>query len=115
MLTTVGKAFLADQITQAGDSPMSHMAVGTGATAEALGDTTLQTEAGRVALTSKTSTGNVANFVATFPAGTGTGTITEMGILNAASGGKLLLRKTFGAITKTAGTSLTLTMSLTQS
>ncbi len=114
MITTAGKNFLADQITQESSAAMTHMAIGTGATAEQLAVTTLQAEVARVALTSKTSSSNIASFVATFPAGTGTGTITEVAILNASSNGTMLLRKTFGAITKSAGASLTLTIQITQ-
>ena len=53
-------------------SAMSHMAIGTGSTAAAAGNTALGSEAGRVALTSTTVTANAVAYVATFGAGTGT-------------------------------------------
>ena len=71
---------------------MSHMAIGTGSTAAAAGDAALGNEAGRVSLTSTTVTSNAVAYVATFGAGTGTGAITEAGILNASSSGTLLCR-----------------------
>lgn len=113
MLVNTGKNFLADRIAAAAQSALSHMAIGVGATAETINDTTLQMEAARVALTSKTSSGNVASFTATFPSGTGTGSITEVGLFNAGANGTMLMRKTFGVITKTAGASLTLTIDIT--
>ena len=94
---------------------MTHMAIGTGSTAAAAGNTTLGSEAGRVALTSTTvSTNNVA-YVATFPAGTGTGAITEAGILNASSGGTLLCRTVFNVINKAAADTLGITWTVTVS
>jgi hypothetical protein len=88
---------------------MSHMAIGTGTTAPAGGDTTLESEAGRVALNSNVRTANAIAYVATFPAGTGTGAITEAGILNAASAGILLCRTTFAVINKGAADTLGIT------
>ena len=84
----------------AGDStplPMTHIAVGSGDTAFAAADTTLETEIttsglARVAATVTRTTTNVANdttqLVTTFTV-TGTATIKEVGILNAASTGDL--------------------------
>jgi hypothetical protein len=51
--------------------------------------------------------------VATFPAGTGTGAITEAGILNAASAGILLCRTTFSVINKGAADTLGITWTVT--
>jgi hypothetical protein len=94
---------------------MGWMAIGTTNTAAALGQTTLVAEVGRVALTSATSAGAVATFVATFPAGTGTGTIVEAGVLNAVSVGTMLNRVVFGAVTKGAADTITITWTVTLS
>src|SRR3990172_8625364 len=72
LFTEVGDAFVADQISSAPDEvPMSHMAIGTGATGTAA-STTLTTEIARVALTSfAQGTGandNDVTFTALFPA-----------------------------------------------
>ena len=109
LVVDTGLAYIADRMADAAESAMSHMAVGTGSTAAASGDTTLETEAGRVALTSTTQTNEDVVYVATFSAGTATGALTEAGILNAASGGTLLCRTVFSTVNKGASDSLQIT------
>jgi hypothetical protein len=109
LVVTVGKNFIASRMIGVTDNIMSHMAIGTGVTAAADANTTLQTEVARVALGSNVRTNNAIAYVATFPAGTGTGSITEAGILNNSSGGILLCRTTFGVITKGAADTLGIT------
>jgi len=87
-----GLAFIASRMKDATATAMSHMAIGTGTVAAASGDSTLGTEAARVALTSTTVTTNAVAYVCSFAAGTGTGAITEAGILNAASTGTLFMQ-----------------------
>ena len=94
---------------------MSHMAIGTGSTAAAAGDSALGAEAGRVALTSTTVSSNEVAYVATFGAGTGTGAITEAGILNASSSGTLLCRTVFSVVNKGSADSMTITWTVTVS
>ncbi len=89
------------------------MAVGTGATAAAAGDTTLQTELVRVALTSKTRSTNVLTLVGDYAAGVGTGALTEAGVLNAASVGDLFSRSVFAVINKAALDTLKITWTWT--
>src|SRR4051812_40324907 len=104
---TVGKNATAEQLLAAPSKEKpTHMAIGTGNTAAAAGDTTLQTELDRNALTSKTRSGNVVTMIGTWAAGDGTGSIVEAGILNAASVGDLYARAVFGVITKEAGDEL---------
>ena len=83
LVVTAGKGYVASRIKDATATAMSHMAIGSGTNDPAAGDTTLQTELGRVALTSTTVSAAVVTYVATFGAGTGTGAVTEAGILNA--------------------------------
>jgi hypothetical protein len=93
IVTTVGKAHIADQLAGvSAQNKMSHYAIGTGTNNPAIGDTALQTEIARVALSSAIATSNEIIYTAIFPAGVGTGTITEYGIFNALSGGTLLAR-----------------------
>ena len=68
---------------------MSDMEVGTGTTAPAAGNTTLETAiaSSRVTLTTQTVSTNTVEYVGDFPAGTGTGGVTEAGIFNANSSG----------------------------
>ena len=113
LVVTTGKNYIASRMKDATATAMTHMAIGTGSTAAAAGNTTLGSEAGRVALTSTTvSTNNVA-YVATFPAGTGTGAITEAGLFNASSSGTLLCRTVFNVINKAAADTLGITWTVT--
>jgi hypothetical protein len=113
LVVTSGKDFIAERMKDATTTAMSHMAIGTGSTAAAAGDTTLGTEAGRVSLTSTTVTNNAVAYVATFGAGTGTGAITEAGLFNASSGGDLLCRTVFSVINKGAADTLGITWTVT--
>ena len=109
LVVTTGKNYIASRMKDATATAMTHMAVGTGSTAAAAGNTTLGSEAGRVALTSTTVTNNDVAYVATFPAGTGTGALTEAGIFNASSSGTLLCRTVFSVINKAAADTLGIT------
>ena len=89
------------------------MAVGSSSTAAATSQTALGTELGRVALDSTSRATNTITYVATFPAGTGTGSITEAGILNAGSTGNMLCRTVFGVVTKASGDTVVITWNVT--
>jgi hypothetical protein len=115
LVVTVGKTWVAARMVAAAVAVMSHMAVGTTNTTAVVGDTALAAESARVALTSGTSSGAVATYVATFPAGTGTGAIVEAGILNAVSAGTLLCRTVFSVINKGAADAMTITWTVTVS
>ena len=113
LVVTAGKNLIASRLKDTTDAAMSHMAIGTGSTAAAAGNTTLGTEAGRVALTSTTVTANAVAYVATFGAGTGTGAITEAGLFNASSSGDMLCRTVFSVINKGAADTLGITWTVT--
>jgi hypothetical protein len=117
LVTTAGKSHIAAKIAATTNSPvaMTHMAIGTGSTAAAVGDTTLGTEGGRVTLTNAVVSTNTVTYTATFPAGTGTGAVTEAGVLNASSGGTLLCRTVFPVVNKAAGDSIAITWVVTVS
>ena len=120
LVVTDGKEFVASSmIKTTSNSPaaMSHMAIGSGSTAAAAGNSALGSQLGRVALTGGTGTvsGAVVTYVATFPAGTGTGAVTEAGILNASSSGTLLCRTVFSVVNKGASDSMTITWTVTVS
>lgn len=112
LVVTAGKNFIADRLKN-NTTVMSHMAIGTGSTAAAAGNTALGSEAGRVALTSSTVTDNAVAYVGSFGAGTGTGAITEAGLLNASSSGTLLCRTVFSVINKGANDTLGITWTVT--
>ena len=113
LVVDTGLAFIASRMKDATATAMSHMGIGTGNTAAAASDTALGTEAARVSLTSTTVTSNAVAYVASFAAGTGTGAITEAGILNASSGGTLLCRTVFSVVNKGASDSMTITWTIT--
>lgn len=117
LVVTTGKTYIAAKMTATTNSPisMTHMAIGTGTTSPAAGDTALGTEAGRVSLGSSVSSSNTITYTATFPAGTGTGNITEAGVFNASSAGTMLCRTTFPIVTKQAGDSIAITWVVTVS
>lgn len=114
LVVTTGKEFIAGRMTGTA-TVMSHMAVGAGTTAAAAGNTALESELGRVALTSGTSAGAITTYVASFPAGTGTGAVTEAGILNASSGGVLLCRTVFAVVNKGVDDAMSITWAVTVS
>ena len=113
LVVDTGLDYIASRMKDATATAMSHMAIGTGSTAAAAGNTALGSEAARQALTSTTVTSNAVAYVASFAAGTGTGAITEAGILNAASGGTLLCRTVFSVVNKGASDSMTITWTIT--
>jgi hypothetical protein len=113
LVVDTGLDYIASRMKDATATAMSHMAIGSGTNDPAAGDTTLQSELGRVALFSTTVTSNSVEYQATFPAGTGTGAVTEAGILNASSGGTMLCRTEFAVINKAAGDSMTITWTVT--
>tara|TARA_Y100000114_G_scaffold86720_1_gene80206 strand:+ start:403 stop:828 length:426 start_codon:yes stop_codon:yes gene_type:complete len=115
LVVTAGKGYVASRMKDASATAMSHMAIGSGTTNPAASDTALETQLGRVALTSTTVSSAVVTYVATFAAGTGTGAVTEAGILNASSGGTMLCRTEFSVVNKGASDSMTITWTVTVS
>lgn len=112
LVVTVGKNVIASRLAGSSTSVMSHMALGTSATASAAANTTLGTEiaGSRTAMgvLGGTAVTNIINFTSTFGAGVGTGSLVEAGIFNASVAGSMLCRTTFGAVNKDTGDSLTI-------
>jgi len=101
LVVTAGKTVIASRLASNTTPIMSRMGVGTGVAAATIADTSLGTAiaAGNVALDSTTASTNTITYVATFPAGTGTGAITEAGIFNGYPGvGSMLCRTVFSEI-----------------
>ena len=115
LVVTTGKNLVASRLVGTTPAVMSHMAIGSGTTAAAAGNTALGTELGRVSLTSGSASSAVVTYVATFAAGTGTGAVTEAGLLNASSGGTMLARTVFSVVNKGANDSMTVTWTVTVS
>jgi len=112
LVVTAGKNWVADRMNDV-NAVMSHMALGTGTTAAAAGDTTLVTEIDRNALTSTTVLNNTIAYAATWAAGDGTGAVTEAGIFDASSAGDMLARTVFSVVNKGAADSITITWTIT--
>lgn len=116
LVVNAGLAFITSRMTDATDSVMSHMAVGSDSTAAAAGDTDLGSILGsREALDSTTDSAATITYVASFEAGDGTGAITEAGIFNASTGGTMLCRTVFSTVNKGANDTMTITWTITLS
>lgn len=118
LVTTVGIAGVAARINGSGSpTAYTYIALGTGTTAAAAGDTTLETEittaggsrvTSTVSLVTTDTTDDTSQLQNTFSF-TGSLAITESGVLNAATAGTLLARQVFSAINVTNGDSLQVT------
>ena len=110
LVVAAGKSFITNRMSANTINIMSHMAVGTGSSAAVTGDTALGSALANVALsvTGGTPSSNTITYSATFPAGTGTGALTEAGIFNNAniSAGAMLCRTVFPVINKQAADSI---------
>lgn len=118
LVVASGKTFIAaSMLKTTSNSPaaMSHLAIGAGSAAATSGDTALGSELGRSALATATSSANVTTYTATFPAGVGTGAITEAGIFNASSSGTLLCRTVFAVVNKGSLDAMSITWTITVS
>lgn len=119
LVVNTGLAYVISRMVGTSMAVMSHMAVGSGTTAAAAGDTALQSQLGsRVALSSTTISG--ANnekvvYVATFGAGVGTGAVTEAGVFNASTSGDMLCRTVFSVVNKAADDTMQITWTITMS
>ena len=116
LVVTAGKNWVAGRFKD-GSIPdeMSHMALGSGSAAAAVGNTALGTELGssRIALTTDggTVSTNTVQYDATWSSSHGAYAIQEAGIFNHASAGTMLARTVFAVINK--GTDDTVTISWT--
>lgn len=116
LITDAGRdAIIARLASSPGTAVPTHMAVGTGTTAAAAADTTLETESDRNALTSNTVSDNVLTMVGDWAAGDATAALTEAGVLSASSSGTLFSRAVFSEINKGASDTLQITWTYTLS
>lgn len=117
LVVTAGLGYIASRMKDATATAMSHMAVGSGTTAAAAGNTALVTESARVALTSTVVTSNQIAYSANFPAGTPASltALTEAGIFNGSSGGTMLCRTVFAAVNKDVADTMSITWTITLS
>jgi len=113
LVVATGLTFICSRMGGTSSDVMSHMAIGTGTTAAASGDTGLGSESHREALDSTTPSSNTITYVSSFEAGEGTGALTEAGIFNAASAGTMLCRTVFDVVNKGANDTMSITWTIT--
>lgn len=117
VFTNAGKAIVTNRLKGAGTEP-NYVAWGTGAGTAAATDTTLFTEASeaRVAGTSTQQTTTVTDdtyqVVGTMTVAGAGKTITNVGLLDASSGGNLLMKSDFTGIALNVGESIQFTQKL---
>lgn len=113
LIVDTGLNFICDRMKD-DETAMTHMALGSGTTAAAAGDTSLESQLGsRELLDSSTVTNNQIVFISSFEAGDATGGVTEAAIFNAASGGTMLCRTVFSVVNKAADDTLTVNWTIT--
>ena len=104
MIVNSGLNLMRDLLAGDAPTPPSHFAVGTSETAATAGDTTLGAEVERKVVTTKTISGNgILEYVGELLSTEANGNdLAEVGVLNAATAGDLLLRTTHTPYSKTA-------------
>ena len=116
LVVTTGLNYIASRMKDATATAMTHMALGSGTTTAAAGQTDLVTLLGsREALDSTTVTANAVAYVSSFEAGDATGAVTEAGIFNASTSGTMLCRVVFSVVNKAADDTMTVTWTITVS
>ena len=114
LVVSAGLTFICSRMAGVSADVMSHMALGSGTTAAAAGDTDLESILGsREALDSSTASSNTITYVSSFEAGEGTGAVTEAGIFNAATSGTMLCRVIFPVVNKQADDTMSVTWTIT--
>lgn len=122
LVVTTGKYYIAGRMVTAGiPTEMQYMGIGTGSTAEVVGNTALSAELGLSGYTrvsaARAVTDNVVTYVATFPAQNPISAagveLREAGIFSQTTGGQMLCRTTFPIVTKQTADALTITWTIT--
>lgn len=114
LLVSTGLEFICSRMAGTSASVMSHMALGSGTTTPAAGQTDLVSILGsREALDSTSASSNTITYVSSFEAGEGTGAVTEAGIFNASSSGTMLCRTVFAVVNKQADDTMSVTWTIT--
>ena len=117
VITTAGLSGLVSHMVEAVAAATTftfrYVAIGTDATGEANTDTALGTELVRHTGTVTHLDGGIYRVTATFPSGTGTGAITEYGLLNSNANETLFSRDTEAVINKGANDDLVVVTEVT--
>jgi hypothetical protein len=114
LVVSSGLEFICSRMAGTSAGVMSHMALGSGTTAAAAGQTDLVSILGsREALDSTSAASNTITYVSSFEAGEATGAVTEAGVFNAASSGTMLCRTVFAVVNKAADDTMSVTWTIT--
>jgi hypothetical protein len=114
LVVSAGLTYICSRMADASAGVMSHMALGSGTTAAAAGDTDLESILGsREALDSTTASSNTITYISSFESGEGTGAVTEAGIFNAATSGTMLCHVIFPVVNKQADDTMSVTWTIT--
>lgn len=114
LVVSSGLEFICSRMAGTSAGVMSHMALGSGTTAAAAGQTDLVSILGsREALDSTSASSNTITYVSSFEANEATGAVTEAGIFNAASSGTMLCRTVFAVVNKQADDTMSVTWTIT--
>ena len=111
LVVTAGINWIIDRLKNT-PAIMSHLAVGTNTAAAAAGNTALGAELTRVALTSSTPSAGTITYIASLPAGTATGALTEAGLFNAPTGGTMMARTVFPVVNKGDNDAISITWAI---
>lgn len=95
LVVTTGMQRIAKLVTGKTTTSFTHMACGTGTSAESSGDQSLQAETQRIACTDRFDSGTSIKFAGLFPSSTPTGQISEFGIFDSPAAGNMLVRTVF--------------------
>jgi len=115
ILTTTGKQWIVDKMRGTVVTSQQFVAWGTGAAAEAVGNTALTTPAAESRTTGTMSSPSAALYrvVGTITSAS-TQTITEVGLFDASTAGVMMIRAIFTGVPMVAGDSIAFTLDLTQ-
>jgi uncharacterized membrane protein len=113
LVVSTGKSWIVSRMLNTSNPVMSHMGIGTGNVAANSSDSILGQQVARVAFVDVTSSQNQITYSATFPAGVGSGAITEAGIFNQSSAGTMLCRTVFNPVNKDVLDTLTINWTVT--
>lgn len=118
LVVLVGREWIAARMKDAGIPPqITHMEIGQGTTAPAAGNTTIEipfAPQARVAnsVAGGTVVSNSVTYTATFPAGVGTGTVTEAALFNNSTTGTMVCRTVFAPVGKVATDSMAISWTI---
>lgn len=113
LIVDAGKELVANRLKDNTQAAIGWIAVGTDGTAAGAGQTALEAEVARAAVSSAVVTANSITYTATFGAGTGTGTLLEAGLFNDATVGTMLSRTASINVVKGATDTLTIVWTIT--